>query len=444
VHIMIAVHGFPPTFAAGAELRAYRMARWFLGLGHKVRVICVEAIDHLGEFTFVDDELDDIPVRRLFFSFEKVPSELRWRFNNPWIGDQVEKYLLESKTQVMHLISGYLMSTSALKAAQRMNIPTVVTLTDFWFLCPRVTLWRTNGSLCEGPEGTLKCVRCLREESRRYRLPAQVAPKFVDSVWRWLAKHPTVGHYLGLPDELDAVEERQLVLREALDSVDVVICPSCFLQEVFIQSGVNPSRLVFARQGVDSSGEDVPQRRDDDGKLRIGYMGQLAKHKGVDVLFQAFQQVKGGDLSPELYVYGDLKQSPKYVSRLNRLRAGNERIILAGRYERHMVWQVLAELDVVIVPSLWYENSPNTILEALAAQVPVVASNLGGMAELVKHQVNGLLFTVGDADDLASQLQRLVDDVELLPRLRAGIGPVKSIEQEMQELVQIYQRVLSN
>jgi len=61
VHIVIAVHGFPPTFAAGAELRAYRMARWLLGLGHKVRVICVEAIDHPGGFTFVDDELDDIP-----------------------------------------------------------------------------------------------------------------------------------------------------------------------------------------------------------------------------------------------------------------------------------------------------------------------------------------------------------------------------------------------
>jgi len=443
VHIVIAVHGFPPTFAAGAELRAYRMARWLLGLGHKVRVICVEAIDHPGGFTFVDDELDDIPVRRLFFNFEKVPSELRWRFNNPWIGDQVEKYLLESKTQVMHLISGYLMSTSALKAAQRMNIPTVVTLTDFWFLCPRVTLWRTNGSLCEGPEGTLKCVRCLWEESRRYRLPAQVAPKLVDFAWRWLTKHPTVGRYLGLPDELDAIEERQLVLREALNSVDVVICPSRFLQDVFIQSGVNPSRLVFARQGVDFTGEDAPRRRDGDGKLRIGYMGQLAKHKGVAVLFQAFQHVKSGDLLPELYVYGDLKQSPKYVSRLNRLRAGNERIILAGRYERHIVWQVLAELDVIVVPSLWYENSPNTILEALAAKVPVVASNLGGMAELVKHEVNGLLFTVSDADDLANQLQWLVDDVELLPRLRAGIGPVKSVEQEMLELVQIYQQVSS-
>jgi glycosyltransferase involved in cell wall biosynthesis len=438
VRITIAVHGFPPTFAAGAELRSSRMANWLLSKGHEVRVICVEALDHPGEFTFVDDEWAGIPVRRLFFNFEKAPSELRWHFFNPWIGEQVEQYLLKFNSQVMHLISGYLMSASTLKAAQKLDIPTIVTLTDFWFLCPRITLWRSNDSLCDGPEGALKCVRCLQESHRRYRLPMRVAPKLVNYAWRWLEKYPAVGRGLDLPNKLTAIKERQSVLQEALNSVDVVICPSRFLRKVFIQNGVNPSRLVFARQGVDLSEKDLPRRRDDRRKLRIGYLGSLAKHKGVHVLFRAFQQVKSGDLGPELHVYGDLGQFPKYVSQLNHLRKDNERIILAGRFERHRLWQVLADLDVIVVPSIWYENSPNTILEAFAAKVPVVASNLGGMAELVEHKVNGLLFTAGDANDLANQLQQLVDNRELLPQLRAGIRPVRSIEEEMQNLIRIY------
>jgi glycosyltransferase involved in cell wall biosynthesis len=444
VRIVIAVHGFPPTFAAGAELRAYRMARWLLSRGDEVGVICVESVDRPGEPTFLDDTLDDIPVRRLSLNFERAPSELRRGFNNPWIGGQVRHYLLGSGADVMHLISGYLMSASTLRAAQELDIPAVVTLTDFWFLCPRVTMWRANGSLCEGPDGSLKCARCLREQGRRYRLPAQVAPKLVDLAWQWLEQHPTAGRCLGLPEQLAAIEERQSVLRKALNSADVVICPSHFLRDLFVQNGVNPSRLMFVRQGVDLAGRDVVRRRGDNRGLRIGYMGQLARHKGVHVLLQAFRRIRNGTLVPELHVYGDSRQWPKYVSQLKHLCAGNERIVLAGRYERRRLWQVLAELDVIVVPSIWYENSPNTILEAFAAKVPVVASELGGMAELVKHEVNGLLFTAGDAESLANQLQRLVDDVGLLPRLRVGIEPVKSIEQEMQELVQVYQQVSSN
>ena len=87
---------------------------------------------------------------------------------------------------------------------------------------------------------------------------------------------------------------------------------------------------------------------------------------------------------------------------------------------------------------MWYENSPNAVLEAFAHRTPVVASNLGGMAELVRNGGNGLLFTPGDAEDLARQLRRLLDKSDLLSTLRAGIGPVKSVAQEMDELEEIY------
>jgi glycosyltransferase involved in cell wall biosynthesis len=93
---------------------------------------------------------------------------------------------------------------------------------------------------------------------------------------------------------------------------------------------------------------------------------------------------------------------------------------------------------------VWYENSPNVILEAFAHHTPVVASDLGGMAELVRDGENGLLFAPGDADSLARQLRRLLDDPHLLSALRAGIGPVKSVAQEMDELEGVYQTVVGN
>lgn len=442
MRVVIAVHGFPPTFSAGAELRSYRMARWLLKHGYQVGVICVESIDHKGPFVFSDDEVNGIPVRRLYFDLQATPAPERWQYDNPWIGEQVRTYLRESQAEVLHLISGYLMSASTIRAAHELGIPVVVTLTDFWFLCPRVTLWRSDGTLCAGPTELVRCARCLYEESRRYRFPAQLLPGGVAWLWRWLADKPTLGRYLGLPERLAVLEERRSTLIETLNMASVVICPSRFLREMFLTHGVSSLRLLFARQGVDLSGKPSAWTvTKSDGRLRIGYTGQLAEHKGVHILVQAFRSLKGTGVHPELVIYGNPARFPDYVSRLRRLAGSTDDIKFAGPYTHDEVWEVMSNLDVVVVPSIWYENSPNAILEAFAAGVPVVASDLGGMAELVHHGGNGLLFRPGDATDLAHQLQKLVDDPDLITTFRACIEPVKSVEQEMQELLDIYQMV---
>jgi GT2 family glycosyltransferase len=101
---------------------------------------------------------------------------------------------------------------------------------------------------------------------------------------------------------------------------------------------------------------------------------------------------------------------------------------------------VLADLDVVVVPSIWIENAPFIIREAFAARVPVVASNLGGMAEMVRDGADGLLFPAGDASALAAALRRLLDEPQLLPALRAGIRRPMSIEEDAASLREIYVR----
>jgi glycosyltransferase involved in cell wall biosynthesis len=115
-----------------------------------------------------------------------------------------------------------------------------------------------------------------------------------------------------------------------------------------------------------------------------------------------------------------------------------------GVYVESELHQVLRGLDVVVVPSQWYENSPNVILEALACRTPVIASNLGGMAELIQHGRNGLLFEAGNASDLAAQLGRLVEEPGLLDALRRGTGPVRSMDEEISELVGIYERAVGS
>jgi glycosyltransferase involved in cell wall biosynthesis len=160
------------------------------------------------------------------------------------------------------------------------------------------------------------------------------------------------------------------------------------------------------------------------------------------LLVEAFRALQPRGRPVELHINGGLEARPDYVSRLRRLAGGDERIHLHGRFDNVRAAEILSGLDVAVVPSIWYENSPLAIMEAHAAGTPVVTAALGGMAELVRDGVDGLHFAPADAADLARQLQRLIDEPELLPVLRAGVTMPRGIEDEMRQLARIYQNLV--
>jgi glycosyltransferase involved in cell wall biosynthesis len=94
------------------------------------------------------------------------------------------------------------------------------------------------------------------------------------------------------------------------------------------------------------------------------------------------------------------------------------------------------------VPSRWYENAPGVIFEAFAAGLPVVATDLGGMSEFVRHGENGLLFPLDDAGELARLLRRLAEEPGLLRKLREGVPPVKTVGEYVEELEEVYAGVV--
>jgi glycosyltransferase involved in cell wall biosynthesis len=181
------------------------------------------------------------------------------------------------------------------------------------------------------------------------------------------------------------------------------------------------------------------------GPLRIGYLGQIARHKGIHLLIKAFQQVSSTTTQqPRLMIYGNVAPASAYMAQLERLARGTRDIQFCGAYANAQVRDVLSEFDVLVVPSTWYEIGPLVILEAFAAGVPVVASRLPNLEYQVRDEVDGLLFEPDDVGDLARQLRRLVDDPGLLERLARGIVPVRDGEEELRDLEAIYQSVLAN
>lgn len=440
--IIIAVHHFPPTFKGGAEWRAHRTAKWFQNQGHGVKVICVEAIDdpHTPNLRWVDETFDTLTVRRLFLNLRQAPDPIKWEYDNPWIESHLTQYLVEEKPDIFHLISGYLMTAAAIKAAKSQHIPIVATLTDFWFLCHRHTLYRTSGQVCF-ENSALDCMRCWWEQQRRFRVPAQKMPTLTNGLWQVAQLWPPISA------QVAKIDERVAVLQAALAEVDVAICPSNFLLQTYLEKNFEAKHMQFLRQGLARMPLSPPQKSPS-ASLRIGYIGQIAPHKGVKVLVEAFQKLatnfgQGANevtRSVQLKLYGDTTQFPDFYQNLRSKAKGQVQFL--GPFDNQKISQVYEEIDVLVVPSIWFENSPNVILEAFAHQTPVIASNLGGMAELVNDQKTGLLFAPGDATDLAEKLQRILDHPALLNELQKNIAPPAMLETEMSELLHIYQSVL--
>jgi glycosyltransferase involved in cell wall biosynthesis len=315
--------------------------------------------------------------------------------------------------------------------ARDSGIPVIVSLTDFWFLCPRITLVRSDGSLCKYPRDPVGCVLCLKKEKRRYRLPDRwsrgAAGRILSSLWK--RNKDTLYRDM---------QERRRYLTSLLKEVDVAVSPSRFLRSMFESQEMTPQKLLHQRQGVALQSQDKKDMIKENDNLCFGYVGQITKHKGVDTLIKAFKQLRSGSTDPHLKIFGDTEQFPSYTKQLYKLKGKRNDIDFTGPFEHSRWKQVYSEIDVLVVPSLWYVNSPNVVLEAFAAGKPVIASNLGGTPELVKHDENGFLYRSGDVKDLARQMQKVIDQPDIIDSLKRGIRPVKIFQEELSELIEIY------
>jgi glycosyltransferase involved in cell wall biosynthesis len=168
-------------------------------------------------------------------------------------------------------------------------------------------------------------------------------------------------------------------------------------------------------------------------RLRIGFIGTLAPHKGVHVLVEAFRAVS--DPEARLAIHGSETVHPSYVAQLRRSAAGDPRIHFAGPFTEGDQDRVLGAIDVLALPSVWWENSPLTILEALGAGLPVIASRTGGVPELMAADA-GVLVPPRDAGALRSALAGVVAGT-LLGDAHAPF-PLKTAADHAAELEAIY------
>ncbi|HXF68195.1 MAG TPA: glycosyltransferase family 4 protein [Thermoflexus sp.] len=421
MRVALVVHKFPPASVGGTEVYTLNLARALAARGHEVFVFYRR--DRPGDRGLIGSWEEREGFRAFWVSQPIRPSAVSMlrkfidTFWNPGIERAFDQFLRAVHPDLVHFQHLMSLSYRLIHQAKRAGLPVVLTLHDYWFLCGNAQLIWPDGQVCRGKAWGWNCAHCA--------LAGRV-PRGLEYLLR-----PAAALLLQIRD--------RLVGRAALQA-DRLIAPSRFLIQQYVQAGFPAERMIYLENGIDV--ERIwrySHRPASDGRVRFTYLGALAWQKGVHVVVEAFRGIPSE--RAVLRVFGDPALFPEYAAALRR-RADPTNTRFEGPVPNEEVGRVLAETDVLLVPSLWYENSPVVIQEALAAGVPVIASDLGALVEKVQPGVNGWRCPPGDVQAWRACLLSILERSSPREGLWMESIRVLSMPEHIAQLEEIYRSLL--
>jgi glycosyltransferase involved in cell wall biosynthesis len=440
LRILHAIHDFLPRHRAGSEIYACELAREQCSR-HDVFVLAAEYDPATPHGTLRWRAVDGLPVVEIVNNWEF--RTLQESYSSARINGQLEHAIDATRPDVLHVHNLLNLSFDLPRLARERGARVVATLHDYTLVCASggQRVHQQEAHLCSeiDPE---RCSRCFSASPFHRQMAVSRATRgvFGRAAAALHARMPRVSSAIARQAPRPSITSGDIVrrlaaARQVFGAIDLFVAPSATLGEEFVRLGLPPSRLEIADYGFRAA---TPARIDANGALRIGFTGTLVWHKGAHVLLEAVRLLRGAF---EVQVHGDPDVFPEYTARLKHLAAGLP-VQFAGAYAQQSASSVFGGLDVLVVPSIWPENSPLVIHEAFMHGVAVVGAAIGGIPELLRDG-GGLMFDPSSAADLASVLQQLIDDPALSTRLAARAPVVKSIAQDAGEWDARYSRVLA-
>lgn len=444
--ILLVANGYPPTAFGGVEVYVYQLANYLVSRGHLVTVFCRESSLDTPDYTVKEDSLEGVRIIRIVNDFKNISS-----FNDTFEDDQIEKafmvILREEAPDIIHFNHLIALSSRLPILADRLRIPSIVSLHDYWPFCFQVRLIDWRKRQCAGPLNGGDCYRCIQGGDGN--LYTKLLRSLKDSLpysWRQfirkrILKRSSSSYLTNLSREL--IEQRYRVFKDSILTARKIFTPSEFLRQQYVRNGYPREKIEVLKLGVEypsTPKNQLPFSREStpDKFLRFVFIGTLIPGKGIDILIEAFRKLKEDRVRLRIYGRDDIAPI-EYRNLLRRISAGDDRIEFLGSFDQEARASVYAGADVVIIPSRAPETFSIVAHEALAFGVPVIASDIGALPEVVSNGVNGYLVTPGDTESLHAVLEGLVTNPGLLARLEIP-GPVRiySISEHGERIEKIY------
>lgn len=387
---------YPPYILGGAEIIVQKTVQEMDKLGHDIIVITtspddVESITHEGNIKIY--YLNTTKVYPTYQQTSKNPLlKPLWHYFDLWNKDtliRIKEILEKEEIDIVNINNYKGLSLSCFEAPKKLDIPVVFTSHDFSLICPRANLITGKNTLCKN-----KNVLCTKY-----------------------------------------VEKQKKLLN---DNVDLLISPSNFMIDKFKDNGLfNNIPSVKIPLGIDYKTEQSEKHYD---SINLLYIGTLGKHKGVDTLINAFKMIPIPDIRLNLVGKGPDQEEFKEMAK------DDSRIIFHGFIKNENIMSFYKSANMVIVPSICYDNSPLVIYESFSTGTPVIGSRIGGIPELIKDGYNGFLFEPGNSKDLKDKLLK-IKDRKLLKELENNATesiPKNSIKIMTNKILEQYKKILNN
>ncbi|BAZ50331.1 group 1 glycosyl transferase [Nostoc sp. NIES-4103] len=358
------------------------------------------------------------------------------------------QWLQQQQADIYHqhtLVTGC--SIHHMRQAKKLGMPTVLTVHLPGYICLRGTMLLNGQQVCDGRIEQTRCGSCW---AMAQGIPSSLAPLLskIPVSLSAIAQKSFSGMRLATALATSAlVAMHQNRLQEIVDLSDRVVAVCQWLYDALILNGIPKEKLVLCRQGVDptylKAKPNFKPITQTSRPLRIGFLGRWHTVKGIHILVEAVCRLPL-NVSVELVIHGlAQKDEGKAYQQQVLSRAGNDpRICVAEPLSRANVPDALVNFDVLGVPSQWLETGPLTVLEAHAVGTPVLGSNLGGIAELVRHGVDGWLVPASDIEAWTDAIAFLAQNRAFVDELRQRIRPVRTMKEVGLEMATLYNHLL--
>jgi glycosyltransferase involved in cell wall biosynthesis len=444
LNVLLTVHQFLPEYFSGTEILTFGVAKELIRRGHRVSVLTgFPAKKVLSDSARFDEyNIDGIDVFRFHHAYVPMGGQIilsEIEYNNRLAARYFAHLLQRIRPDIVHFYHFSRLGSGLVDVAAAGAVPAYYTPTDFWSVCVTCQLLLTDGRMCHGPSryggNCVKHILSLTRGTRAARIAKFVPDIVADAIVKLTVSDllPNYPHH----HDVAAIGQRKSFNVDRLNALHGIVAPTRLMRDTLIANGVDSRIISQSAYGIDLAGYQNKIRKvGDSGVITFGFIGTLLPHKGCHVLIDAFRQVDSG--RAKLRIYGNTTDNPAYIDTLQRMAAEVNSIEFFGTFPNERIAEVMAGLDVLVVPSVWYENTPLVIYSALAAKCPVIVSDFPGMSEVVRDGWNGLVFEPDDVQNLREKLVRLINDPELLELLSANCLPPKSTRKYVDELLELY------
>lgn len=324
-----------------------------------------------------------------------------------------------------------------LQAARDLGIACVYTYHTPTLACGRGTLLRWGEVPCDGEMKPLRCSACTLNGLGVARPASWAVALFSAVTAPFLSRAPFRMWPL--------TRLRRRAVRRWMEAMNRIVALSAWSKAVLVRNGVPGARLRLVRHGLARPGLNMPEvgAAKEPGVIRLGFFGRVDRAKGLGLLAEVLRRRPDLKLELHCHLIGEASAEPS-LQELARVLRADSRVRVHEAAPPESVIGVMSGYDAVLVPSQGYETGPLVVLEAFAAGVPVIGSDLGGIAEWVTQEVDGLLCPAGDAGAWGLALERFTTDAALRMRLRESVRPPPGMTEVAARMVEIYKEAMTD